>query len=319
METTTLGRTGLSVSVAGLGSGGPSRIGKRARIGDDASADLVRAALDMGVNFIDTASAYGTEDVVGRGIAGRREEVVLSTKVQIGEDGEPPRSTKLASAAVIAERVDECLARLKTDYVDILHLHGVEPPQYEHCRDEQLPALKRLQEAGKIRFVGLTERFMFDTGHKVLKRAIEEDDCWDVVMAGYSLLNPSARSRVFVPAQARDVGVLVMYAVRRVLSQPDRLENMIAHMIEEKLLDADKIDRADPLGFVLADGGAQSLVDAAYRFCRHAPGVHVTLTGTGSLDHLKENIASLERGPLSDESLARLEDLFGHIHTISGN
>jgi aryl-alcohol dehydrogenase-like predicted oxidoreductase len=90
-------------------------------------------------------------------------------------------------------------------------------------------------------------------------------------------------------------------------------------MIEEKLLDADKIDRADPLGFVLADGGAQSLVDAAYRFCRHAPGVHVTLTGTGSLDHLKENIASLERGPLSDESLARLEDLFGHIHTISGN
>ena len=81
MQYTTLGRTGLKVSVAGLGCGGNSRIGMGAGLSEAESVALVRQALDLGVNLIDTAAAYGTEGLVGKAIKGRpRESVVISSK-----------------------------------------------------------------------------------------------------------------------------------------------------------------------------------------------------------------------------------------------
>ena len=80
MEYTTLGKTGLEVSVAGLGCGGASRLGQGDGKSQAESVALVRRAHELGVNFFDTARAYGTEEVVGNAITGRREEVVVSTK-----------------------------------------------------------------------------------------------------------------------------------------------------------------------------------------------------------------------------------------------
>ena len=125
MQTTTLGRTNLTVSVAGLGSGGHSRLGLRTGGGEDMAVRIVHAAMAEGVNFIDTAQAYGTEDVVGKAVEGRRDQVALSTKVEIIKPGAVRTSEDFISGDVFVANFEESLKRLRTDYVDIVHLHGI--------------------------------------------------------------------------------------------------------------------------------------------------------------------------------------------------
>jgi aryl-alcohol dehydrogenase-like predicted oxidoreductase len=96
------------------------------------------------------------------------------------------------------------------------------------------------------------------------------------------------------------------------------MRKQIGELAEQGLLDGE-IDADDPLGFLVHEHGAESVVDAAYRFCRWEPGIDVVLTGTGSVDHLKENVASLERPPLPDEDVARLKQIFARVDTVSGN
>ena len=72
-------------------------------------------------------------------------------------------------------------------------------------------------------------------------------------------------------------------------------------------------------GFLVHEGGAASVVDAAYRFARHEPGCHVVLTGTGSVEHLDENVRSINAPPLPGADLDRLRSLFGHLDHLSGN
>ena len=141
MQTVRLGRTGLEVSVAGLGCGGHSRLGMAKGKDVHHAADMVRAALDLGVNFIDTARAYGTEEAVGLGLKGRRDEAVISTKAGIARGGDP------VSAADTARYVDESLAKLQTHHIDIFLLHGLTIAQYEHATQVIMPELRRQQAA----------------------------------------------------------------------------------------------------------------------------------------------------------------------------
>ncbi len=312
MDRVALGRTGLRVNSAGLGCGGHSRLGQTAGASTQESVAVVQRALDHGVDFIDTAAAYRTEEIVGKAIAGRRDEFVISTKA-----GQADRSGPLAGDA-LAHYVERSLARLGTDRIDVFHLHGVVLDQYEHCTKELVPALLRLREQGKIRFLGITERFVADPGHRMLEHALR-DDCWDVIMVGFSLLNPSARERVFARTRARGVGTLIMFAVRRALSQPDELRRSVASLEEQGAIPRGALERDDPLGFLVGEGGAASVVEAAYRFCRHEPGADVILTGTGNAAHLEENLAALAAPPLSEAALARLREVFGGVDSVSGN
>jgi L-galactose dehydrogenase len=310
MDYVTLGKTGLRVSALGLGAGGHSRLGQRTGATEEESAQLVRRALALGVTFIDTAEAYGTEAIVGRGLReARRESVVLSTKKTISYDG------RLISAAELARGLDASLARLQTDYVDVYHLHGVRAEQYDHAVAELLPALLRLREAGKVRFLGITEAFGADTAHQMLARAVH-DDYWDVMMVGFNILNQSARERVLAETRRRGTGVLCMFAVRDALSRPEKLRETIGELIGQGLIDPAAVEPQDPLGFVLS--AASSLPDAAYRFCRAEPGIHVVLSGTGNTKHLEANIASVLQPPLPDEVRARLIELFARVDTVSG-
>jgi aryl-alcohol dehydrogenase-like predicted oxidoreductase len=152
----------------------------------------------------------------------------------------------------------------------------------------------------------------------MLQRAVA-DDCWDVMMVGFNVLNPSARDRVFPGTRAKSIGIEVMFAVRRVLSRPDELTRVVQELVEHGRLDGGDVDADDPLGFLVHDGGASSVVDAAYRFARHEPGCHVVLTGTGNVEHLEQNVRSIDAPPLPDADLARLRTLFGHLDHLSGN
>jgi aryl-alcohol dehydrogenase-like predicted oxidoreductase len=312
MQSVVLGRTGLSVSVVGLGCGGHSRLGMTNGADEGQASRVVAAALDLGIDFIDTARAYGTEGAVGRAIRGRRDSVVLSTKAL------PAGGSGLMSAKDLRESLELSLTRLGTDYVDVFHLHGVLADQYAHCLDVLLPELVRARDAGKVRFIGITERFGNDTNHTMLKRALP-DDHFDVIMVGHNLLNPSARRSVFPLTRANDVGTLIMFAVRRALTDRERVGAVVAKLIDSRAIDANAVDRVDPLGFVAAEAGVKPLIEAAYRYCRYEPGAHVILTGTGSVEHLRENVAAILAPPLPVELSERLDRIFGNVDSVSGD
>ena len=313
METTILGRTGLSVSVMGLGCGGHSRLGLAVGKTEAEAENVVRQALALGVNFIDTAEGYGTEEVVGRALSGTtREQIVLSTKAGIRWQ------ERQSTAAEMKERVHACLKRLQTDYVDIFHLHGVSAEDYSYGLQEMVPALQDLQREGKIRFLGITEAFAPDPTHRMLSLAVE-DSCWDVMMVGFNMLNQSARERILTKTRRQRVGTLCMFAVRRALSRPEALQGLMAELTAQNLVDAGEWNPEDPLDFLVQEGVAETLPDAAYRFCRWEPGMDVILSGTSSVEHLQINAASLNLPPLPPDTIARLEHLFRRVDSVSGN
>ena len=273
---------------------------------------MVREALDLGVSYIDTARGYGTEEIVGRALEGRREAAVISTKASVRS------SEGLTDATRLRRDIELSLVQLRTDTIDVFHLHGVAASDYAYCASELIPELLALRDRGAIRHLALSERFPEDIGHDMLQQAAN-DDCWDVVMVGFNMLNPSARRSVFPQTIGAGVGVEVMFAVRSIFSQPAVLRETITNAVAQGLVDADALDQDDPLGFLVHEGGADSLVEAAYRFARHEPGCQVILTGTGKIEHLRSNVRSINLPLLPDADLARLESLFGHLAIFTGN
>ena len=310
MDRVILGRTGLECTVMGVGCGGPSRAGQSTGKTVAESVAVVRQALEAGINFVDTSEAYGTEEIVGQAIRGLdRSLLVLSTKKSVRE--------RIAPQDVVRS-LEASLKRLGTDYVDLYHLHAVVLEDYERLLNEIVPTVLHLREQGKLRHLAISERFGADTGHAMLQRALQ-DDVWDVMMVGFNPLNQSARERVFPRTMGKEIGVLVMFAVRRALSRPERLRETLIELIERGEVDAQEIDLEDPLGFLVHEGGAVSVPDAAYRFCRDEPGTHVILSGTGNPAHLQANLASFERPPLPVADRRRLEQLFRRVDSVAGN
>jgi aryl-alcohol dehydrogenase-like predicted oxidoreductase len=304
MDFKPLGKTGLTVSVAGLGCGGNSRLGLGRGASVDECVAVVRTAVDLGVNFLDTAEAYGTEAIVGTAIRSYdRDKLVISTKALLGASGTAEEATR---------RVEAALKRLDLDYVDIFHFHAVNPAAYDHHRDVLAPALVKLKEQGKVRHIGITETGPNDPEQKMLTRAIQ-DDPWEVIMLAYSLMNQGARRKIFPTTERRGIGTLLMFVVRNIFSNAAYRRDIAARLVEQGQLDASILSDGDPLGFLVSDGAAESITDAAYRYARHEQGVDVVLFGTGNKDHVKANVDSILRPALPAPVIARLHRSFGHL------
>jgi aryl-alcohol dehydrogenase-like predicted oxidoreductase len=307
MEYVMLGRTGLRVSVAGLGCGGFSRLGLGRGKSEAEAVALIHQALDLGVNLFDTAAAYGTEALLGKALEGvPREEVVIATKAPFNV------SNPNSSAASAIASLDDSLRRLAIDCIDVYQLHGVAPAAYDHARNVIAPALLKEKAKGKFRHLGVTESAPHDPEHKMLQRAMA-DGVWDVAMVGFHMMHQNAREAVFPLTRQHRVGTLLMFAVRNIFSRPGQLAATMQELAAEGEVPQWLAESEDPLGFLMHEGGAKSVIDAAYRFARHEPGVDVVLFGTGDPEHLRTNIASLLAPPLPEADRARLASLFGHL------
>jgi aryl-alcohol dehydrogenase-like predicted oxidoreductase len=312
MEYTTLGRTGLRVSVAGLGCGGGSRLGLARGNTAAEAVNIVRQAVDLGVNLIDTAQTYGTESVVGEALQGlRRDSLVVSTKHLLwGKEG-------LYSPEHIVAGLDNSLRLLRTDYIDVFFLHALtlrheNEPLYTHAVERIIPTLLREQEKGKFRFLGATGAPNLEPHHDAIARAID-DDVIDVAMIAFSLFNQNSRELVFPKALAHDVGTMLMFVVRNIFADNTHLRFTIQKLAREGRVPGYLAEKSDPLDFLIHAGGAGNHLDAAYRYARHEPGADVVLFGSGNAEHIRRNVASINAPPLPDTDRLKMRELFGHL------
>ena len=310
MDYVTFGRTGLKVSVAGLGCGGNSRLGQGQGKSEADSIAIVRKAVDLGVNLIDTAANYGTEGIVGKALKGiPRDKVVVATKATIRDGG------NMCTADQVVASLDNSLRLLQTDFIDVFQLHAVPPGRYDRVMQELVPALLREKEKGKFRHLGLTETSPQDHKHETMQR-VAKDAVWESVMLGFHMMHQNARQVVFPDTIANGTGTLLMFVVRNIFSQPDYLRSTVKELVEDGKLPAEMAKSDNPLGFLIHESGASSLTDAAYRFVRHEPGVHVVLFGTGNPAHVETNIASILKPALPKADAEKLAKLFGHLEGV---
>ncbi len=307
----TLGRSGIEVSLLGFGTGGPTTF-TEAGISDADKTRLLRRCLDRGINLIDTSQGYGdSERFLGAALAGvPRDSYLLSTKWAYsqwtGLDSEPVEGGLVGDAGALEQAVDASLDRLRTDYVDVMFIHGLKPEDYDAVYERHGPAIERLKQAGKIRMAGFSERMGDDLEHRVTIDAVtRHPSFWDVSMLRYGILNQCARDRALPLCAEHGVAVMNMSPARYLLPHPEQLVERIAAWKADGSLAPDSVPDDDPLGW-LVHGGVESVVGAGMKFAADDPGVSTVLTGTRSFDHLEANIRALEEPRLPDADHERL-------------
>jgi aryl-alcohol dehydrogenase-like predicted oxidoreductase len=198
--TRTLGSGGLTVSAEGLGCMGMSEFYGR---GDDTeSVATIHEALDLGVTFLDTADMYGpflNEGLVGRAIAGRRDEVTLATKFGIVRGDSPADRGVRGDAAYIRSACDASLARLGVDHIDLYYQHRSDPGVPV---EESVGAMAELVEAGKVRYLGLSE-----ASSDTLRRALAVHPV-AALQSEWSLWSRDLEDDVLATARELGVGIV---------------------------------------------------------------------------------------------------------------
>jgi aryl-alcohol dehydrogenase-like predicted oxidoreductase len=196
MEKRKLGNTDLEVSRLGAGL---AEIGFELTLAEETkAAQVLNIALDAGINFLDTAACYDvSEELIGRTVARRRQEYVLSTKcghVTGGYEGEP------WTAQTVRDSIERSLARLKTDYLDVVHLHSCGVDVLE--QGEVIQALQDAKQAGKTRYIG------YSGDNEAAEWAVHSG-LFDVLQTSFNLVDQRARTRLFPEAEAGGMGIIV--------------------------------------------------------------------------------------------------------------
>ncbi len=285
MQLRPLGRTGLQVSVVGFGG---SPIGSMFRPGSQAEADgAVRAALDAGINYFDTAPYYGAtaaETALGRALCGvPRERYVLATKV--GRYGAEARHFDFSAARVVRS-VDESLARLGCGHLDLIQVHDMEFGSLAQMWGETLPALDRLRNSGKVRFVGITG-LPLATLRAVHERAQPLIDT--VLSYAHSTLNDGT----FLPyaAELRQAGVGVINAAPLAMGLLSRRPVPDWHPAPAVLRAA----AAAAVDFCTQRGA--NLADLAMQYAFSRPDLDCTLVGLANEAEVRQAVACAEQAP----------------------
>lgn len=305
-----LGRTNLSVSEIGYGAWG---IGGKQWLGgaDDESLQALRRAIELGVNLLDTALAYGdghSEQLVGEVVRSTGHQIYVATKVPPKNRIWPARAgTPIGDVFpydYIMACAEESLRNLKMESIDLLQLH-VWTSEWVH-RDEWKRAFEDLRRAGKVRFVGVSvSDHDPDSALSVMK-----SDLIDTVQVIYNIFDQSPERKLFPLALQHNLGVLARVPLdegslsghfsestafpegdfRNWYFRGDRKKQVVEHV--------DALRR---------DLGNAGIPDTALRFCISHPAVSTVIPGMRTVKHVDSNAALSDAGPLSDEVLATLK------------
>jgi aryl-alcohol dehydrogenase-like predicted oxidoreductase len=223
------------------------------------------------------------------------------------------RGDKFFSAGELRSGLEASLSSLKMDYIDIFHLHAVLADDYLRVKRELVPVLLRAKEEGKIRYLGITESPPNDSRHSLLEQVFEEECPFEVIMLAFHLMHQNARLSVFPATTRLVIGTLIMFAVRSIFSDTSYLASKLKELSEAGSLPRTYNEIAKFREVLIEKGGAESIIDAAYRYARHEPGANVVLLGTGNPDHLETNIKSILSVPLKGSALKILGRDFSHL------
>ncbi len=282
-NTNPLGQTGLAITQLGFGSmglRGPNTWG--VRVVDEADAErLLNQVLDSGINFIDTAPDYGiAERRIGDYIGHRRSEYVLATKCGCApiQHEDHLEIRHVWNADVIRRNLEESLARLQTDHIDLLQFHGGDAETLQS--QGLIDLLLEFKSEGLIGHLGISAKLPD-------LEALLQLDVFETVQAPFSCLAPE-HADILSRAAARGVGVIVRGGIAH--GGPDA---------EIKRPNLDQVWDDAGLDSLLPSGMARA--EFILRHTLSQPFCHTTIVGTSNLKHLAENLASAEAGPLSKE------------------
>ncbi|MFI7000389.1 aldo/keto reductase [Nocardia sp. NPDC050175] len=298
MQYRTLGRTGVQVSTLALGA---MNFGKVGRTTQDDATTIVDAALAAGINLIDTADAYSageSEEMVGKAIAGRRDDIVLATKAYLpmGEE----RNHRGSSRRWLITELDNSLRRLDVDHVDLYQIHRWDPNTSD---EETLSALTDLQRAGKIRYFGSSTfpayrivQAQWAAREHHLSRYVTEQP-------SYSILQRGIESHVLPVTEQYGLGVLVWSplasgwlsgAIRAGREITTSRSTFMPHRFDTTVpANQAKLDAVEQLAKV-ADEAGLTMIQLALGFVTAHPAVTSALIGPRTIDHLNSQLAAAD-------------------------
>jgi aryl-alcohol dehydrogenase-like predicted oxidoreductase len=283
MEKKKFGNTTVEVTRLGIGL---SELGYDLSLDEEAqAADILNTALDRGINFLDTAACYGvSEELIGRTISHRRDDFILSTKAG-------HTAGKVSGSAwtgeTVSKSIDQSLERMRTDHVDIVHLHSCSVEILE--RGDVIQVLQDAKQAGKTRYIG------YSGDNESAHWAVDSGQ-FDSLQTSYNLVDQGARYGLFSKARGQGLGIIckrpIANAAWGAKSSPSSYAREYFRryqiMIEEGPLPTPDNPIRLALGFVLAEDA----IDTA-------------IVGTSNLQHLQDNIDIVENGPPVDPMYLR--------------
>jgi aryl-alcohol dehydrogenase-like predicted oxidoreductase len=267
------GKTELTVPALGFGAG----IAGDPSLSERNAEALLHSVLDLGIGLIDTARSYVlSEERIGRYLSRRRGEFVLSTKIGYGVPGHEDWT-----AGGVLPGVDLALTKLRTDVLDVVHLHSC--PRSTLEGSGVVEALARAVESGKVRVAA------YSGDNDALEWAINSG-AFGSVQFSLNVVDQAAVDTALPAARERGLGVIAKRALADAVwrRQPLALEDPAISTYRERW------------NALAIDLGGLPAEEIALRFTASLAGVHAVLVGSGRLEHLKENVEAISRGPLAE-------------------
>jgi aryl-alcohol dehydrogenase-like predicted oxidoreductase len=312
MELRSLGRTGVKVSPLCLGA---MMFGAWGEQDHDESIRIIHAALDAGINFVDTADVYSrgeSEEIVGKALRGRRDDVILATKVH-GRMGDDPNEFGNTRRWIVRE-VENSLKRLETDWIDLYQIHR---PEAETDIDETLGALTDLVRAGKVRYIGSSTfpasqivEAQWVAERRVRERFVCEQPPYSILVRGveFDVLPTCRRHGMGVIPWSPLAGGWLSGRYRKDDYPESRRAQMIPRRYDMSLpANQRKLEAADALA-QLAEEAGMSLIHMALAFVIRHPAVTAAIIGPRTMEHLESQVGAADV-TLSDDVLDRIDEI----------
>jgi len=305
-----LGRTNLKVSELGYGSARGAIEDRRQFI------NTVKATVDAGMNFVDTAGGYedgACESALGEALRGNS-DVIIETKYR-PYDGWAPEATYTGSSKELLDSVDSSLRRLERDQIDIFLGHGIRTLESldRFMTDGCLDTMIKLRDQGKIRFIGISELSEGDGTHEILKRAVPTG-VFDVVMLTLNFVLQTAAETVLSLCAKHDVGTVVMMPLNQasgvsgLVSIPAAMECLRRHIEAGHLPNKEPYTNENIFDFLQP----YSIPEAALRYVL-SHDVSCCCVGMRTPERLKENLRAIDPPYLDENRLTKLRELFAEI------